>query len=46
MLLFPADCLPHSLHALEILIKYFERMEEGAFTAWKKIRETFMKEAT
>jgi len=44
MLLFPADRLPHRLHMLEVLIKYLERIEEGAFAAWREIRETFTKE--
>lgn len=43
---FPADCLPHNLHVLEVGGKYFGNVEEGTFVAWREIRETFMKEVT
>lgn len=46
LLLFPADCLWQGVQVLEIIIKYFGSREEGTDTAWRKIRETFMKAVT
>jgi len=44
LLLFPADCLPHGVQVLEIIIKYFGSRGEGTNAAWREIRETFLKE--